>query len=338
MAKTFVVARNPDPESTLPYLLQLPVSGGLLLLKSRDTWPRTNKIYCHRAEDWPDGAQIVEEVPIRSCVRRGVAIDLVLDRARENRSQFVFTTIQGGREGIFWQSPRTTRKARPGIRVPTRRAGGLTDLVILVDTRERYPYRFAKQQTDTRRHALPSGDYGVELEGEIVASVERKSVADLAGRLVDGSFTYAMAELATLPRAAVVVEDRYSDLFKNEHVAAGFLADLLAAVQVRYPSVPIVFCETRPLAEEWTYRFLGAALKFAEAETDAEAGTGSMGAGWDVPDGLAASKSKRAGRATAGAEGGGGRRSGMRTVPESDPADTAPAAKVRAKRAPRVPR
>jgi hypothetical protein len=30
--------------------------------------------------------------------------------------------------------------------------------------------------------------------------------------------------------------------------------------------VPIVFCDTRPLAEEWTYRFLGAALANAEAE------------------------------------------------------------------------
>lgn len=35
----------------------------------------------------------------------------------------------------------------------------------------------------------------------------------------------------------------------------GTLADLLARVQVSYPSVPIVFCETRPLAEEWTFRF-----------------------------------------------------------------------------------
>jgi hypothetical protein len=34
----------------------------------------------------------------------------------------------------------------------------------------------------------------------------------------------------------------------------------LAEVQVRWPEVPIVFAETRPLAEEWTYRYLGAAL------------------------------------------------------------------------------
>jgi hypothetical protein len=268
-ADTFTIAANPDPASTLPFLLRLPLPGGPLVLKAADTWPRTNKVYCHRADGWPDHARIVEEVPVRVCRRRGVAIDLVLERARENRSQLVFTTLPGGREGIFWQSPRTTRKSRPGIRVPTRRASRLADVEIIVDTRERYPYKFGRHQTSTRRAALPAGDYGVSLDGEIVAVVERKTLADLAGRLVDGSLTFALAELATVDRAAVVVEDRYADLFKLEHVAPGFVAELLAAVQVRYPSVPIVFCETRPLAEDWTYRYLGAALAHRLAEDEA---------------------------------------------------------------------
>jgi hypothetical protein len=46
------------------------------------------------------------------------------------------------------------------------------------------------------------------------------------------------------------------------------MAELLAAVQVRYPSVPIVFCETRPLAEEWAYRWLGAALTYTQADAE----------------------------------------------------------------------
>jgi hypothetical protein len=45
---------------------------------------------------------------------------------------------------------------------------------------------------------------------------------------------------------------------------------MLAALTVRYPAVPIHFAETRPLAEEWTYRFLGAALAHAQAETDGQ--------------------------------------------------------------------
>jgi hypothetical protein len=267
-ARTFMVARNPEPGSRLPYLLRLPLPEGPLVIKAREPWPRTAKVYCHRAENgWPDDAEVLEQVPVHSCERRGVAIDLVLDRAREHRSQFVFTTVQG-REAIFWQSARTAAQARPGIRVPRRRAAGHTtaELEILVDTRERYPYRFAGKQARTTRRALPAGDYGVELGGEVVAAVERKGLPDLTHSLVDGSLGFLLAELTCLPRAAVAVEDRYSAVFKLEHVQPGFVAELLAAVQIRYPSVPIVFLETRPLAEDWTFRFLGAALAYAQAE------------------------------------------------------------------------
>lgn len=92
--QAFVIARNPDESSSLPYLLRIPLASGAVVLKAKDTWPRTNKIYCHPADAWPapDDLDIVERVPVRSCVRRGVAVDPVLDRARENRSQFVFTT------------------------------------------------------------------------------------------------------------------------------------------------------------------------------------------------------------------------------------------------------
>ncbi|WP_226909329.1 ERCC4 domain-containing protein [Georgenia ruanii] len=161
---------------------------------------------------------------------------------------------------IFWQSPRTAKQARPAVTLPRRRAAGQV-LDIVVDSREKYPYRFSHQQASTTRRSLPAGDYAVELDGEVVAAVERKSLADLAGALTTGRLTYALAELAALPRAAVVVEDRYSAIFKLEHVAGGVVADALAEAQARFPAVPIVFAETRPLAQEWTYRFLGAGLR-----------------------------------------------------------------------------
>jgi hypothetical protein len=261
----FEVARNPDAASRLPFLVRLPLPGGDMVLKAREPWPRTGAVYCHPADgEWPDppeSAELVERVPVRSCRRRGGAIDLVLDRPREHRSQLVFTRARG-RQVIFWQSPRTARAARPGVRVPGRRAGGLEQLTIFVDTRERYPWRFGRQQAvSTERRALPAGDYAVEAPGgELAAVVERKTLADLAGALVDGSLSYLLAELDALPRAAVVVEDRYAGVFKLEHVPPGFVADLLGALAIRYPSVPIVFCDTRPLAQEWAYRFLGAAV------------------------------------------------------------------------------
>jgi len=49
-------------------------------------------------------------------------------------------------------------------------------------------------------------------------------------------------------------------VFKLDRVRPAVVADGLAEAQVRFPTVPIVFCETRKLAQEWTYRFLGAAV------------------------------------------------------------------------------
>ncbi|MBA2609252.1 MAG: ERCC4 domain-containing protein [Actinobacteria bacterium] len=271
MEAVFRIARNPDTESTLPYVLWVPVGPEPLVLKAKDTWPRTAKVYCHRGE-WPDDAEIVEEVSVRTCTRRGVAIDLVLDRYRENRSQFVITTLNGGREGIFWQSAKTTRKTRPGMRLPTRRsAAGVIEIV--VDTRERYAWKFERQQVALTKRALTVGDYAVEVDGEIVGVVERKKLTELASNVVDGSLLVRLGELATARRAAIVVEDRWADVFRLKYVAPSMVAEMLAAAQVRYPNVPIVFCETRPLAQEWAYRFLGAAAAFADEEAiDVERG------------------------------------------------------------------
>jgi hypothetical protein len=258
-ASEFVVARNPDATSSLPYLIRIPLGPDGVVLKARDRWPRTAKVFCHPQTQWPADVEIVERVPVRSCVRRGAAIDLVLDRSRENRSQIVFTRIRGGREAIFWQTARTTKQARPNVGLPTQRSAG-GRLQILVDHRERYPWSFNHQQADTERRPLPAGDYGVELDGELLAVVERKSVIDLAASVTSGRLRYLMTDLASLHRAAVVVEDRYSAIFRLDHVRPAIVAGALAEAQVRVPTVPIVFAETRALAQEWTYRFLGAAL------------------------------------------------------------------------------
>jgi hypothetical protein len=93
-----LIARNPDPESRLPYLLRLPLGEGLVF-RASGTWPRTAALYCYPVplSEWPHAPELVEQVPVRSCARRGASIDLVLARARENRSQIVFTTARGRR-------------------------------------------------------------------------------------------------------------------------------------------------------------------------------------------------------------------------------------------------
>lgn len=270
------IARNPDTGSRLPYLLHVPLAGGMVF-RTPGTWPRTTALYCHLApaDEWPAAPEIVEQVPLRSCSRRGAAIDLILDRARENRSQLVFTTARG-REVVFWQSPRTRRQARPNVRVPTARAAGVAGLEIVVDSHEQYPYRFATQQVRTVRRALPCGDYGLIVDGRLAAAVERKSLPDLVTSLTTGKLRYALGDLAARPRAAVVVEDRYSQVFTLDRVRPAVVADGLAELQVRWPGVPVVFCETRALAEEWTYRYLAAAHAWATTEPAALARIGPV--------------------------------------------------------------
>ena len=264
----FVVARNPDGDSDLPYLLRLPLDDGAVVLKARDTWPRTSKVYCHRVGEWPVEPEVVERVAVRSCVRRGLAVDLVLDRGRENRSQFVFTRLKGGRSAIFWQTARTNKQARPRVAVPSARASGVADLEVVVDDRERYAYRFSDRQVVLSKARLAAGDYGLLRGGRLLATVERKSLADLASSLTTGRLRYQLGELAAVPRAALVVEDRYSAVFKLEHVRPAVVADGLAECQVRWPTVPIVFCETRTLAQEWTYRFLAAAAVATDLDVE----------------------------------------------------------------------
>jgi ERCC4 domain-containing protein len=141
------------------------------------------------------------------------------------------------------------RGANPGGRIPRRRA--LSDpVMIAVDTRERYPYRFAPQGAETVRETVPAGDY----------AIERKSLENFAATLSDGTLAFQLQRLAELPLAAIVVEARYSALYKLEHVNGSWLADQLARLEVRYPEVHLVFADSRRFAEEWTYRFLTTAL------------------------------------------------------------------------------
>jgi hypothetical protein len=261
--RRFVVARNPDEESSLPYLLQVPVGGGLVL-KAAEPWPLSSRVYCHPLESVPavDGVEldVLEEVGVRMCAWRGRAVDLVLDRSQHNRSQFVFTTAHG-RPAIFWQTPLVARRSRPGIRVPRGRAAAAGSMTIEIDTREQRPYEFAGREAALARRALFAGDYAVRGPDGVVAAVERKTANDFATSATSGVLAFAMADLSALPVSAVVVEERYSAVIAHSHVRPGWLADLIARLHVRAPNVPIVYAESRALAEDWTYRFLATAWR-----------------------------------------------------------------------------
>ncbi len=251
------MARNPDPESRLPYLIWLPIEGGLVL-KARDTWPRANRVFCAQdATRWNESAGLLDDVPVLLCRRRGAAIDLVLDRPSLSRSQFVFTEARG-RPAIWWQTQKTAQAANPGARIPRGRAVG--PLTLAIDTREKYGWKFAGRPLTTERRALAAGDYAAIVDDAVVAVIERKTLENLTTSLSDGSLAFQMQRLAEVARAAIVVEGDYPDLFRTQPGRGSWLADMLGRLAVRYPEVPVVFAGSRSFAEEWAYRFLGAAV------------------------------------------------------------------------------
>jgi hypothetical protein len=92
------------------------------VLKGRDSWPRLARVYCSQeGTPWDESAELVDEVDVPVCHRRGAAVDLVVDRPQLARSQFVFTTARG-RPAVWWQTQKTAKSANPGARVPRGRA------------------------------------------------------------------------------------------------------------------------------------------------------------------------------------------------------------------------
>lgn len=256
MTERFVIARNPDAESTLPYLVRLPIEGGLVL-KARETWPRAARVFCiQEGRGWDESAEVVDEAEVVMCRRRGAAVDLVLARPNNARAQFVFTTARG-RPAIWWQTQKTVQSANPGARIPRGRSAGT--FTVAVDTREKYGWKFAGRDVVLARRALDAGDYAALNGDAVVAVVERKTLENLATSLSDGSLAFQMQRLAGHP-AAVVVEGTYAELFRKQPQRQSWLADMLGRLAVRYPEVPIVFAGARRFAEEWAYRFLGAAI------------------------------------------------------------------------------
>ena len=54
-----------------------------------------------------------------------------------------------------------------------------------------------------------------------------------------GAYQMSWLMPITLPHAALVVEDRWSSVFKLERVRPSVVAEGLAEVQIRFPTIPI---------------------------------------------------------------------------------------------------
>lgn len=275
---TFAVVHDPAADGT-PFVVRVTVDGDPLTFAVSEPWPSGERLRC-RVAAWPDGdgVEVVDECAVTSTTRRGPVVDVLLDRGVRNRAQFVLAPVEvddrgsavdGAEEAVFWQTPSTAASAAPRQRVPTARERGVTDLAVLVDTRERRHWEFPDHDVTCLRRKLEAGDYGVERDGRVIAVVERKKTSDFAKGLMRGRMPSQMAALAEVPRSAVVVESSYANVLNRKRIARKRMADLIASVQAAYPTVPIVFAGSRGSAQEWTYHFLAACLSHHDDEATA---------------------------------------------------------------------
>jgi ERCC4-type nuclease len=148
----------------------------------------------------------------------------------------------------------------------------VTPYTVVIDTREQSPYAFAGLHADalqarrpllvqTRRGALPAGDYS--LEGfETRIALERKSLADLYHTLGQrrACFQRELERLAAYRFAAVIIEAEWSEVLTRPPARSRLRPKTIfrsvIAWQQRFPAVQWWLVPGRSTAEVTTLRIL----------------------------------------------------------------------------------
>jgi hypothetical protein len=249
-----------------PFRIHIEQDGRTLLaVRAQSHWPGTgSQIFCLRETelDPAEALEPYERVPVAHLARLGRKLAVTLDRSRQKRCEFLkiersYKDRPGTYEQIFFRTETGVRAHRTSGRVELRPQGALD---VVVDVRERYPWRFPSGRVV--RRALPVGDYALLTEERITAVVERKSLPDLLTSIHEiKGLHQQLTELGSYPHAAVVVEGQYGDLAdpaKIRRWPASHLLRVVGELAALHPTVPLVFAGNRKLASAWTQRLFAA--------------------------------------------------------------------------------
>jgi len=264
-ATFFVLEEVHDPR--FPYRLTIRKGDKILLgLRVRERWPgQKGNVFCMREErgSWIPAHKELERVPILLMKRLGKRLSLVLDRAKRKRCDFLFLTKkyrtkEGEYEQIFWRTQRALTSHRTRVKLST---SGACSINILVDTSERYPWKFLGCQVT--RQKLPVGDYALAGEkGELLAIVERKTMDNMLTDFAKmPAFHQQLSELSSYRHCALVIEANYADFLnpaKVPYYRPSFTSSAIAEISAFHPGLLVVFAGNRKLAQEWTLRFFRA--------------------------------------------------------------------------------
>ncbi len=250
-----------------PYRLYIEESPGRFLgLSVQDKWPGPNqKIYClsrgySKPEELPDEDPI-QDVTIKKISRYGKKLNIILDRKIKKRCWFLFIKkeykTRPGQyyEQVFWITRSSAVKKRPGAYIPKVKQDIFCE--IIVDKRERYPYKFGYAKI--KKENLAAGDYALIKYGRIIAVAERKTLDNFLHEIgALDALQASLEEMSLYPFKAVVFESPFSDFMNPKKIKpykAGFIADILIDLTVRFPQIQFIFCENRKFAREWVYRW-----------------------------------------------------------------------------------
>lgn len=252
-----------------PFRIAIEQAGRLIFaVRAQAKWPGPGQqIFCLRERqlDLAEPLEPVERVPIAHVRRIGRKLVVVLDRATRKRCEFLVVHKEpsggsGAYEQVFFRTETGIRAHRSRTRVELR-AVGEQRLRVVVDSGERYPWRFPAAEVERRK--LPAGDYALVHGEHVVAVVERKTFDNL---LTDVGALQALhqqlGDLASYPAAALVVEAQYADFLDPKRLAgrwpASHVARVLAEVAALHPTLPVIYAGNRRLANLWTQRFFEA--------------------------------------------------------------------------------
>jgi len=268
MAQGTWVLERCDSER-FPYRLQI-LKGDRpwIVLRTQDRWPAAGRhIFCLRETEPPEPGEVLEElerVDIVAFNERGKRTSVVLDRKRYKRCDFLFLkksykSRQGeSYEQIFWLTQRSIEQHRPAFKLVSRQRS--SKLVVRIHSNERYPWRFPDALTE--RGTIAAGDYALMDRDKMLAVVERKTLDNL---LADFGMMpvlhQRLAELAAQDNHALVIEASYADFLnpkKVHHYSPSFCAKAIAEIYALHPTLRIVFCASRKVANEWTRNFFTA--------------------------------------------------------------------------------
>lgn len=258
-----------------PYRIAVEQEGRLVLaVRAQSSWPGPGQqIFClrERSLDPDEALEALERVPVLQIGRVGRKLSLVLDRPTRKRCEFLSVSKlrrngAGEYEQVFFRTESGIRAHRSRTRLeltpPT------APLTVVIDSGERYPWRFPGAAVVRRKLAV--GDYAVEAGGRLLAVVERKSFDNLLTDLGSvQALHHQLHDLAGCDAAAVVIEAQYGDFLSEARLAGrwppAFTARALAELGAMHPRLPLVYAGNRKLANLWTDRFFRAALARAES-------------------------------------------------------------------------